>query len=108
MKRRFITKVDIDDAVAAGQQVLEVDGRATVTDLAREYAMQRGIRVVLTGGPGGGGPDRGDRDRSGSAPAGAGADPALARKVRAAVVAKLGHAPEGLDETIERVMRRIS
>ncbi len=107
MKRRFITKADIDRVAESGQQVLEVDGPATVTDLAREHAMQRGVRVVLSGGPGGGGPvDRRHGVYPESAPAGAASDPGLVRRVRAAVVAKLGQAPEGLDETIERVLRR--
>jgi len=103
MKRRFVTRAEIDRAADAGQEVLEVDGRVTVTDLAREHAMQRGVRVVVTGAPAAGAargesavPDRG---------AGPDADAAeLAAQVRRAVVAQLGHAPDGLDAVIARVV----
>jgi hypothetical protein len=96
--RRFITKVDIDDIADRGETTLELDARATVTDLAREHAMQRGVRVVRVG-------DAPPPAASG-APASStepGTDE-LRSTVRSAVIGRLGEVPAGLDAAIDRVL----
>ena len=51
MGRRFITSRDIDDLLARGERELLVDEHTTLTDLAREEARDRGVRVVPAHGP---------------------------------------------------------
>jgi len=51
MGRRFITARDIDDLLARGEQELLVDDNTVLTDLAREHARDRGVRVVTGAGP---------------------------------------------------------
>lgn len=51
MGRRFITARDIDDLLARGEQDLVVDASTVLTDLAREHARDRGVRVVTSEGP---------------------------------------------------------
>ncbi len=51
MGRRFITSRDIDDLLARGEQELTVDAATVLTDLAREHARDRGVRVVTAHGP---------------------------------------------------------
>lgn len=94
MPRRFITKSEIDDLAEAGIDVLEVGPRDTVTELAREHAQQRGVRIV--------------RVAEGAPPA---ADDTLTHAkvrsaVRSGVIAALGHVPEGLDAALDKVVPR--
>ncbi len=51
MGRRFITARDIDDLLARGEQELTVDDHTTLTDLAREHARDRGVRIVAAAAP---------------------------------------------------------
>ncbi|TVR21708.1 MAG: hypothetical protein EA387_09905 [Nitriliruptor sp.] len=51
MGRRFITARDIDDLLVRGEQELVVDAATVLTDLAREHARDRGVRVVTADGP---------------------------------------------------------
>lgn len=96
MARRFITRRDVEEALARGLCEIEVDDEVTVTDLAREQALARGARFV----------------RASSAPAatppaaGAGDGPDLRGRVRAAVVSRLGAEPDGLDAIIDSVLAR--
>ncbi len=100
MGRRFITKQDIDAAADAGTSVLELGERDTVTDLAREHARDRGVRLVE-------GAARGATPTAGAAPAPP-ADPSapagLHAQVRSAVIARVGTAPDGLDAVIAKVL----
>lgn len=82
MSHQVITKVDIDAALNAGKDVVELSPTAIVTSLAKEYAQARGVRLV-------------------SASAGAAPTPA---EVRQAVIDRLGHAPDGLEDAIAKVM----
>ena len=106
-RRRFITRTDVEDAAAAGRPLV-VGGRDVLTDEAAQRAMDLGVTVERSGspsgGPLGGGPSRASADASGSRAAGA--DDALRRAVRAAVVAELGREPAGLDAAIDRVLAR--
>ncbi len=137
MRRRFITKQDIDECADAGTSTLEIDDHVTVTDLAREHARSRGVRLVDTtppsthgaagtgpsaagaapadsAAPGGGAAAGGGAPPGGavSAEGAAGAEHATADRaelhgqVRAAVIARVGAVPEGLDAAIARVLTR--
>jgi hypothetical protein len=92
MSRRFITKQDIDTLADAGEHVLEVDDQVTVTDVAREHARDREVRIVA-------------RDRA--APPGPSPDDASVReRVRRAVIERLGVEPEQLDAVLDRALER--
>jgi len=82
MPRRFFTQRDVDELADGGCTELVVDDATTLTDLARERARERGIALV-------------------SAPTGG--DP-VRTSVRAAVIARLGGEPPGLDAVIDRVI----
>lgn len=123
--RRFVTRADVDAAVDAGLSVLHVGPRDTVTDVAREHAQQRGLRIeraerapgdelgaggsVAAGGAAGAGRSRdagGGAGETGSrAPLREDDPERLRRKVRHAVIAELGETPAGLDQVIDRVLR---
>lgn len=128
MGRRFITARDIDDLFDRGETELRVDATTVLTDLARERARERGLRVTSAGAgagaPSGGGAASGataQRD-AGPAPAGSAEVPPAAvamapgddgptrrqlrAAVRAAVIAEFGTAPEGIDVAIGRVFDR--
>jgi hypothetical protein len=93
MSRRFITKQDIDTLADAGEHVLEVDDRVTVTDVAREHARERGVRIVA-------------RDPATPPGAPAGGEAQVRERVRRAVIAELGTEPEQLDAVLDRALGR--
>ena len=100
MGRRFITKQDIDAAADAGTPVLELGERDTVTDLAREHARDRGVRLVE-----GSGSEATATPAAAPASAAESAAPAaLHAQVRSAVIARVGTAPDGLDAVIAKVL----
>ncbi len=104
MRRRFITRADIDALADAGQNELLVDDLTTVTDTAQERARDRGVRIVRTRGVAA---DGGAVARNGGGTAPATPPPEdLAASVRAAVIARLGHTPGELDAVLERVLNR--
>jgi hypothetical protein len=105
VKRQFITKTEIDRLLDQGGTVLEVDDQTTVTDLAREYAQQRGVTLRRTGGGGGaaaGSPSGGPS----VAPSVAEGEDRVRASVRSAVIAQLGEVPPDLDGTIDRIIAR--
>jgi hypothetical protein len=91
-RRRFVTRHDVEDAAAQGRAI-DLGERDVLTAEAAQRARDLGVRV--------GSPGTGPRPGSGS-------DPDLRRAVRAAVVAELGREPAGLDEVVDRVLRRRS
>lgn len=88
MPRRFITKTDIDDLVAQGQRMLEIDGDTTLTDLAAEHARTRGVTI--------------NRSESVTRPEVGGRGDRMA--IRSAVITALGTVPPNLDDAIDRVL----
>ncbi len=92
MSRRVITKVTIDEAPASGSKQCVVGERDIVTALAKEYAMERGVRLVSSGA-------------APEVPASTGASAGDAEQVRAAVIAALGHEPAGLGAAIDKVLK---
>ncbi|MDO5676750.1 MAG: hypothetical protein Q4G35_04480 [Propionibacteriaceae bacterium] len=102
MPRRILTKDTIDELLAAGTTELRLDKGDIVTALAKEYALERGLRLVPAGA-----------DAPAAAPA-APAAPAAAptgdaavtgAAVRKAVVAALGYEPDGLDAAISKALK---
>jgi hypothetical protein len=102
--RRFLTVRDIEDLAAQGTTELPVDRQTTVTDAARERALERGVRLVpsTNGQP----PQSAPPQSAPSQSAPQEDAPALHRRVRQAVLARLDSAPPDLDEVITRVMER--
>lgn len=109
MGRRFITSRDIGDLLARGERELVVDATTVLTDLARELARDRDVRVTVATGP------RGVGDRATERPPAAAATTSdserpsrrrLRAAVRAAVVEELQTTPPGVDAAIGRVLDR--
>lgn len=98
-RRRFITRHHVEDAALSGTPI-RVSGRDVVTDEAAQRAEDLGVRIEREGAT---------RGTPGAAPPSAGVPrPAedLRGAVHKAVVAELGHEPEGLAAVIDRVMQR--
>ncbi|HOA89702.1 hypothetical protein [Propioniciclava tarda] len=96
MGRVVITKETVQGFVAQGLGSHQVPAGAIVTDSAKEFARDKGFSLVFS-------------DAALAAPRPVGVAPAasnsdLARRVRSAVIAQLGHAPEGLDAVIAKVL----
>jgi hypothetical protein len=51
MGRRFVTATEIDDLVASGRTIMQIDARTVVTDDAQERARDRGVQVVEVAAP---------------------------------------------------------
>ncbi len=105
--RRFITKIDIDALLDAGETLLECGPETTITDLAVEYARSKGmtVRRVDAGAAATTQAGPGAASAAGVASEGSVVDPAERAAVRAAVVAALGSTPPNLDAVIDRAMR---
>ncbi|MEN4011815.1 MAG: hypothetical protein AB1453_11160 [Chloroflexota bacterium] len=95
MPKKFLTARDIDYHADLGVREIHVDDNLIITDIGRERARERG--VTLTRLPKGvPAPEHPACDQSppGSAHA----------EIRAAVIARLGATPEGLDAIISRLL----
>ncbi|HPD39948.1 MAG TPA: hypothetical protein P5211_00740 [Anaerolineae bacterium] len=93
MPKRFLTERDINQFAAQGVKELVLEPGTVVTDLGKERARAAGIKLV--------------QEICGAHPAAAPSAPApgddAQAAVRAAVIARLGGAPEGLDAIIARI-----
>lgn len=91
MPRRILTQASIDALIAAGTTEVVLAPGDIVTALAREYAQDRGVRLIPPAG--------------GAAPA-ASVIPVTSTRatIRAEVVKALGYEPDGLDAVIDRAM----
>ena len=97
--RRFITRLDVDEAVRSGTRIV-VSGRDVVTDEAAQRAEDLGVRLER---------DESRGPKATPPPSRASEPPtseAVRKAVHAAVVAELGREPEGLAAVIDRVMKR--
>ncbi len=92
MAHEIITKVQIDRALVTGLHQIEVSANAIITKVAKDYAEQTGITIVKTENP----QVAAEQPKAEPSP--------TADQVRAAVVSKLGHTPEGLDAAISKVL----
>jgi len=91
MPKIFYTERDITDMAERGVTSLDINDDVVLTDLARDEAHKRGVRLV----------------RAGSAPA---ADPGqveLIHRVKAAVIARLGEQVDAkvLDAVVTKVVQ---
>lgn len=99
MARRFLTERDINQFVAQGVKELVLEPGTVVTDLGKERARAAGIKLI--------------QECCGAHPVtptqAAATTPSansddLQAKVRAAVIARLGGSPEGLEAIIARIL----
>jgi len=93
MPKTFYTERDIIDLAGQGITSLELNDNVVLTDLAREEAHKRGLRLV----------------RASSIPAEDPAQAELIHRVKAAVLARLGDQVDAkrLDAVITRVVREL-
>ena len=96
--RKFLTERDINEYVAQGKKELVLVPGTVVTDLGKERARAAGIRIVE------GASEAQPVKSSPATPSGA---DAVQDRVRAAVIARLGEAPDGLDTIISRVLSEL-
>lgn len=95
MAHRVLTVTSINELLSQGCTELKLEPGDIVTALAKEHAQQRGLRLV---------PANGGLALPAPAPqASAGKDTDRAA-VRKAVIAAVGHEPNGLDAIINRIM----
>jgi hypothetical protein len=91
MPKTFYTERDIQDLASRGVTSLEVNDDVVLTDLARDEALKRGLRLVRNNG-------------SHSEDA---AEAELAHRVKAAVLARLGDQVDAamLDAVVSKVVK---
>lgn len=88
MSRRVITATTVNQLLAQQESCLQLEPGDIITALAAEDAQRKGLRVI---------PATATQSESVR-----GTEYA---EVRKAVIAALGHAPEGLDQIIAKVMK---
>ncbi|MBI3242906.1 MAG: hypothetical protein HYZ49_11495 [Chloroflexi bacterium] len=100
MPKTFYTEHDIEDLAARGVTALDVNDDVVLTDLAREKALNLGLKLVRSAVAGA------TASRPGSAST---SKDEVAAKVKAAVIARLGNGvdPTLLDAVITRVVAQI-
>ncbi len=94
MPRRVLTKVDIDQMLQTGTTEVHLGAGDIITALAREYALDRGVRLVPH-----------SSQAESVPPSAQPAQAPLATEIRSAVISALGEEPAGLDEIISRALR---
>ena len=96
MPKTFYTERDIVDLVARGVTSLEVNDDIVLTDLARDEAIKRGLRLVKSASAAAGQPPADDTDE-------------LIHRVKAAVMARLGEQVDAtmLDSVVKRVVKDV-
>lgn len=90
MAKKFYTERDIQDMINRGETALAIDENVVLTDLAKELAIKRGLRLVKNGNSH---PEDGDQAE-------------LAHRVKAAVIARLGDQVDAtlLDAVVTKVV----
>ena len=101
MPRRILTKDTIDELLATGVTEVRLEQGDIVTALAKEYALERGLRLV----PGGTAAPVATQPGAAPEPAPSVAPIPMGAAVRKAVVAALGYEPEGLDAAIAKALK---
>ena len=95
MAKRFLTARDIDQHADQGVFEIEVGDDLVITDIGQERARERGVKLIRL--------PQGTKTPTHPACEGAQEDPLEAR-VRAAVINRLGSAPDNLDAIISKVL----
>jgi hypothetical protein len=93
MAKRFLTARDIDEQADNGVAVIEICDDIVLTDVARERARERGVKL-----------ERVTSAAVSQAPANSQQYDQVKNRVRAAIIAKLGSTPENLDAIINKVL----
>lgn len=95
MPKTFYTERDVIDLVARGVTSLEVNDDVVLTDLARDEAIKRGLRLV--------------KSTPAASAAAAGETDELIHRVKAAVLARLGEQVDAavLDSVVTRVVKDV-
>ncbi len=96
MPKTFYTERDVIDLVQRGVTTLEVNDDIVLTDLARDEALKRGLRLVASKKPA-------------EAPAPVDDTDELIHRVKAAVLARLGEQVDAqmLDAVVTRVVKEV-
>ncbi len=96
MAKKFLTAKDIDFHADQGVTEIHVDDDLVITDLGQERARERSVRLIRR--PAG--------EKSPPHPACEKNSPQedVYQQVRAAVIARLGGAPEGLDQIVRQIL----
>lgn len=119
LRRRFVTRVDVEDAARAGVGIA-LGPTDVLTDEARSRARDLRVVVSVAGAGAGAGADIGVAPsgwvgnqlgrtasaRGSAGSGGSGSEPSLRDRVQAAVIAELGHADDRVVQTIEAVLAR--
>ena len=95
MAKRFLTARDIDQHADQGVFEIEVGDDLVITDIGQERARERGVKLIRL--------PRGTNTPTHPACDGAQTKP-IEERVRAAVISKLGSAPDNLDAIIAKVI----
>ncbi|TVR91657.1 MAG: hypothetical protein EA428_05340 [Spirochaetaceae bacterium] len=103
-KKRFITARDVDELLEQGQSEMRVDCDTVVTDVGRERARERGLRLVLDGESSPSPPNVPSGASGNQAAASNKAE--LAEIVTRVVVTHLGSKPANLEAVISKVLDR--
>ncbi len=94
MGKRVVTKTTIDEILASGACQVAMAPGDIVTALAREYAQERGVRIVPAGATDCAQPSAASTSNTEDANA-----------IRVALVAALGYEPDDLAGIIERALK---
>ncbi|GAA4903907.1 hypothetical protein GCM10025789_23650 [Tessaracoccus lubricantis] len=101
MPRRVLTKDTIDQLLASGTSEIRLTAGDIVTALAKEYALERGLRLV---------PAHDASPATSARPEPTVTQPpdadGVGIAVREAVVAALGYEPDGLDSAISKALKK--
>jgi hypothetical protein len=97
MPKLFLTASDIDHHADRGVKEIPIDDNVVLTDIAREQARARGVRLVRVDNatPSITECHTSTADKN---------EPDVHRQVRAAVIANLGSTPENLDAIITKIL----
>lgn len=96
MAKKFLTAKDIDFHADQGVTEIHVDDDLVVTDLGQERARERGVRLIRR--------PAGEKSPPHPECETAAPSPEVVQQVRAAVIARLGGTPEGLDQIIQKIL----
>lgn len=96
MAKKFLTVKDIDHHADQGVTEIHVDDDLIITDLGQERARERRIRLIRR--------PAGEKSPPHPACKEETAQEDIYQQVRATVIARLGGAPEGLDQIVRQIL----
>lgn len=96
MAKKFLTAKDVDLHADKGVTEIHVDDDLVITDLGQERARERGLRLIRR--------PAGEKSPPHPACKEETAQEDVYQQVRSAVIARLGSAPEGLEQILRQVI----